>query len=86
MNLYKVERVVLPSALRRGRMATAPVWRVAVPGALWQFQTRKAAQAFAAARGCPHSVNTLRHCWECGGRVVMTFNVPERETGDTRER
>ena len=65
----KVERVVLPSRIRRGRMATAPVWRVTLEsGEVWQFQRRKDAEAFALVGGCPH--NTA-DCWrECRGYIV----------------
>lgn len=65
-----VMRIVLPSAVRRGRLATAAVWRVTMPnGDVWQFNRRKDARAFAAHGGCPHGEKS--RCWlYCRGYVV----------------
>jgi hypothetical protein len=69
-----VERVVLPSRVRRGRLAVSPVWRVAVAENVWQFGARKEAAAFVAAGGCSHIAreSLAAHTWcpACRGYIV----------------
>jgi len=70
--MLSVDRVILPSRIRRGRLAVGAVWRVRLPnGDLWQFGRKKDATAFAAAGGCTHGIPLSSWCWKgCGGRVV----------------
>ena len=66
-----VERIVLPSAIRRGQMATSPVWDVVDPASVrWRFRTRKEAAKFATV-GCEnHERNALFGCTGCGAHQV----------------
>ena len=66
-----VERIVLPSAIRRGRLATSPVWDVVDPDNVrWRFRTRREAAAFATI-GCEsHERNAMFGCKSCGARQV----------------
>lgn len=45
----RLERLYLPSRIRRGRLSTVPTWRVTLAnGETFDFQTRKDAGAFVA--------------------------------------
>lgn len=74
----RVERVVLPSRVRRGRMAASPVWYLSLPnGARWRFLARKDALAAMRAGGCPHTTDPsyrrhgdLANCWDCRASKV----------------
>jgi hypothetical protein len=71
-----LERIVEPSRIRRGRIATSPKWFVtfAESGKQWRFQTRKAAQVFIAAGGCTHknAFGGMQRPWcgDCNGYEV----------------
>lgn len=66
----KIDRVYENSALRRGRLATSPVWYVTlVTGTRWRFNRKRDADAFAAAGGCTNHETFL--CRACGGRQLL---------------
>lgn len=44
--MIELQRRVLPSRIRRGRMETSPVWDVTDGVNRWRFRTRKGAQQF----------------------------------------
>lgn len=67
----KLERVVEPSHIRRGRLATSPTWYVRnlTTGALWRFPTKRAANRFISLGGCPVSPHPRFGCRECDGSL-----------------
>lgn len=68
MTELAIERVFEPSAIRRGRMATSPVFFVNTPGWRWRFARKRDAQAFVAAGGvCANHVERFGcpHCIGC---------------------
>lgn len=67
-----IERVFEPSAIRRGRMATSPVFFVNTPGWRWRFPRKRDAKAFVDAGGvCPNHVERFG-CPHCiGSRVSV---------------
>jgi hypothetical protein len=63
-----IERVFEPSHLRRGRLATSPVWKVTAPdGARWRFHRKKDAQRFID-NGCVCPNHKQLFC-DCGGSI-----------------
>lgn len=61
-----IERVFLPSAIRRGREQTSPTFAVSVPGYRYFFRRRKDAQRFVEAGGvCPEHERI--YCNACNG-------------------
>lgn len=65
----KIERIFERSHLRRGRMATRPVFKVTTrAGKRWCFGRRKDAQAFIE-RGCVCPAHHPSACYQCGGSV-----------------
>ena len=78
-------RMVLPSRIRRGRMATSPVWRVElVNGEVWQFQRRKDALVFANAGRCKHLTMGDDRCRD--GHCVIFCGVYRIADGTTENR
>jgi len=79
-----VERVFLPSAIRRGRLATSPTYIVRVHALIeWRFHRKRDADAFARRDGM--CVSVLGHagtdwCGHCRGvqyRKKLTFTEDE---------
>lgn len=61
----QLERVFEPSHIRRGRMATDPVWYVRCDDGRWfRFRRKRDAMAFLERCGCPDHAEAF--C-DCGG-------------------
>jgi len=70
-----VERRIEPSRIRRGRLATSPVWLVQREnGETGRFLTRKSAALFDAT-GCTHGHDV--HGWCSGCRGTVSKLVPD---------
>jgi hypothetical protein len=67
MEPVHMEKVYLPSGVRRERTAVTPVWRVQCDGALWQFKRKSDAERFEQ-HGC--SDHSRIRC-SCGGSIVI---------------
>lgn len=70
-----IERVVEPSRIRRGRMATSPVWYVTRGSERVRFHRKWQAVAFDAA-GCDHEKTVGGFCFACCG-IVETVAPPK---------
>lgn len=59
----KIDRVFEPSATRRGRRQTRPVWYVTLEsGERWRFRRERDALDFARRKECPNHERFCRHC------------------------
>lgn len=71
MTTPTIERVFEQSHIRRGRLATAPVFMVTAPdGARWRFHRRKDAAAFIEG-GCVCAQHKDFLCPHCNGGIVQ---------------
>ena len=80
MNKLQIERAFEESHIRRGRLATSPMFYVSTDGWRWSFTRRKDAQRFIDNGGvCPeHAANAFR-CSHClGWRHAMVEKAEKR--------
>lgn len=81
-----ITRVVEPSRIRRGRLATSPVWLVQRPtGQAGRFQTKKAATKFDA-EGCAHVGDQRIGGWCTVCRGSITEAAPGADGGKEGQR
>jgi hypothetical protein len=78
--VIEIERVFLPSALRRGRAQTSPTFAVSVSGWRYFFRRRKDAQRFVDGGGaCDQHVKT--YCDVCCGWRYAAAPSPLAQEG-----